>query len=153
MTFLTTSSAMEPCSRKTARKQMWMWTSFKCSQKSEGWTKCVFGDEQGTQTWLTRFCLRGTWCQECISTHPGAALTLYLMERSWSYTPGTKTLYFCRLVTSVISRRLWGVGVQIVSEYCHLIVLSLFFECLTMSSRSQNKCFFCCQPKTTNILS
>lgn len=29
---------------------------------------------------------------------------------------------------------------ETVSEYCHLIVLSLFFECFKVSSRSQNKC-------------
>lgn len=32
------------------------------------------------------------------------------------------------------------ISVQIVCEYCHLIVFWLFFECFTVSSRSQNKC-------------
>lgn len=32
------------------------------------------------------------------------------------------------------------ISVQIVCEYCHMIVCWLFFECFTVSSRSQNKC-------------
>lgn len=53
----------------------------------------------------------------------------------------TASFYFCCFGPIDHRREDFRVCVQIVSEYCHLIVLSLFFECFTVSSRSQNKCF------------